>query len=117
MYEAADIFQRSENSEIEAVISAISFDTLAYLMQTSFPLPETTKKLKEIASITTVGIANKTVIYHALNAGWNDIEDAIQHYCAIENGCNAIITRNEKDFKKSELAVFSPGAFLDTVDS
>ena len=113
LQEAAEIFQQSEHEEIQAVISAISFDTLAYVMRTYFSSWETAKKLKEMTSITTIGIANETVINNALKAGWNDIEDAVQYQCAVENNCDAILTRNTKDFAKSTLPVFTPFDFLE----
>lgn len=111
--QAAAIFELSENGDIDAIISAISFDTLAYIMRKGFTISETVEKLKAIALITKVGTANTAVIESALNAGWNDVEDAIQYQCARENGCDAIITRNRKDFRQSDLPVFSPQEFLD----
>lgn len=110
--EAAEIFQQSEHGEIEAVIAAISIDTLSYLMRFDYSVPAATKKLKEMASIITIGVVNGTVITSALDAAWNDIEDAIQYYCAKQNGCDAIITRNQKDFKQAKLPILSPQEFL-----
>lgn len=113
--EAAKIFQLSETDRIEAVISAISFDTLAYIMREGFTIPEVTHKLQGLVSIATVGTANSAVITNALNAQWYDIEDAIQYYCAKENGCDAIITRNRKDFTHSSLKILSPSEFISQI--
>jgi predicted nucleic acid-binding protein len=113
LQEAAEIFQRSEYEEIQAVISAISFDTLAYIMCTYFSARETADKLKKMTSITSIGMANEAVINNALKAGWKDIEDAIQYQCAVENSCDAIITRNVDDFSKSSLPVLTPFDFLE----
>ncbi len=43
---------------------------------------------------------------------WKDTEDAINYFCALDNKTEAIITRNVKDFKKSEIPVYSPADFL-----
>lgn len=43
---------------------------------------------------------------------FHDIEDAMQHYAAVQSGCEAIITRNVKDFVHADIPVFSPADFL-----
>jgi hypothetical protein len=43
---------------------------------------------------------------------FKDYEDALQYYSALENGDEAIITRNLKDFKKSKLPVMTAAQFL-----
>lgn len=44
---------------------------------------------------------------------FTDIEDAMQYYAAIQTGCDCIITRNKKDFTKSDIPVMPPKEFLD----
>lgn len=111
--EAGVIFQRAEHRIIKATVSAISIDTLAYFMRSDFNIYETTEKLQDFISIISIGTVNKKIIENALNAGWKDVEDAIQYYCAKENGCDCIITRNTKDFIKSSLPVYTPFEFLE----
>ena len=43
---------------------------------------------------------------------FKDFEDAIQNFCAEDEGLNHIITRNLKDYKKSNLSVLTPKEFL-----
>ena len=55
----------------------------------------------------------KNSIIVALNSDFKDFEDALQNYAAEINGeISLIITRNTKDYKKSELGVMSPEDFL-----
>lgn len=51
--------------------------------------------------------------HNSLFKTFSDFEDAIQHYCAVGHSMNAIITRNGKDFRNSELPVYSPKKFLE----
>jgi predicted nucleic acid-binding protein len=53
----------------------------------------------------------------ALKARWKDFEDAIHYQAAKAAGCDAIITRNAKDFKKADLPILSPQEFLDQLKS
>ena len=50
--------------------------------------------------------------HNSLFETFDDFEDAIQHYCAMAHSMDTIITRNEKDFKKSEVPVYSPQKFM-----
>jgi predicted nucleic acid-binding protein len=47
-----------------------------------------------------------------LNSDFGDFEDAIQYYCAIENGIKVLITRNLKDFKHARIPVLTAEEFV-----
>ncbi|MGZ3755384.1 MAG: PIN domain-containing protein [Mucilaginibacter sp.] len=51
----------------------------------------------------------------AINSGFADFEDAVQHYVAQKNQCSAIISRNLKHYKKSHLPVLTAEQFLRTL--
>lgn len=42
----------------------------------------------------------------------NDFEDDVLHAAALHSGVQAIVTRDEKGFKKAQLAVYSPADLL-----
>lgn len=48
----------------------------------------------------------------ALISDFNDFEDAIQYFTALENGCEVIITRNKKDFRNVLLPVMTADEFI-----
>jgi hypothetical protein len=50
-----------------------------------------------------------------MNSSFNDIEDAMQHFIAMQNQCDVIITRNLKDYKKSLLPIMSAEQYLRTI--
>ena len=52
------------------------------------------------------------IIDLALASDFNDFEDAIQFYTALESNLHVIITRNKKDFKNNLIPVFSAKEFL-----
>jgi hypothetical protein len=55
---------------------------------------------------------NEKIIELGLNSDFNDFEDAVQYFTAIQNKLNAIITRNTKDFKKSEIPVLTAEEYI-----
>jgi predicted nucleic acid-binding protein len=96
--QAAALFQAAEQEKIEAVISAISFDTLFYLLRPELGWARATRLLSQLTLHTSVASVNDGIIQQALQAGWKDLEDAIQYFSAIGDGCEALVTRNAKDF-------------------
>lgn len=64
--------------------------------------------------ICTIATMDNDTVMKALNSEFSDFEDAMQHYCAISAKCSVIITRNGRDFIKSDLPVMTPKEFLAT---
>jgi predicted nucleic acid-binding protein len=110
---AGRIFESIEHQQTTAFVSAISFDTMFYVLRPAVGGPKATSLLDNLTNKIHIAAADKHVIKSAINAGWKDLEDAIQYQSARVAGCQAIITRNEKDFKQAELPVLSPQGFLD----
>lgn len=56
---------------------------------------------------------DKEVVLGALNSDFKDFEDALQNFSAMENGeIKIILTRNIKDYRKSDLAILTPETYL-----
>ena len=68
---------------------------------------EARKILSRFKVLVNVLPVDDKVIELALNSDFGDFEDAIQYYCAIENGINILITRNLKDYKLARIPVLT----------
>ncbi|MDR2937506.1 MAG: PIN domain-containing protein [Prevotellaceae bacterium] len=68
--------------------------------------------LHSICTTCTVAPLNVGVTVKSLVSAFKDFEDATQYYCALENGCDVIVTNNEKDFALSSLPVMNASEFL-----
>ena len=56
---------------------------------------------------------NDEIIQKALKSGFNDFEDAIQYFCALQvPNCEAIISRDRRGFHLSAIPAISPNEFL-----
>jgi len=55
---------------------------------------------------------NRTVIEDALISTFPDFEDAVLYQAARHAGAKAIVTRDLKGFKRSELPIFRPDEML-----
>ena len=56
------------------------------------------------------------IIEQALCSSFKDFEDAVQYFCAIENGIDIIISRNTKDYKDTKIPVYTPAQFLESLE-
>lgn len=92
----------AETGQIHGCISASSIDTLAFLIRRTTSSAMTNNILQDLISILDIVPVNGSIIRKALNARWNDPEDAILYYAAAEAGCKKIVTRNVRDFRTDE---------------
>ena len=110
---SAIILSMCERKQIEGFLTPVIISNTYYLLRRTASHIKVIEKLKQLLTITQVLQMNRTVIEGALNSEFKDFEDALQHYSAVESGeIEAIITRNVKDFKKSELGVMTPESFV-----
>ncbi|MDP3441685.1 MAG: PIN domain-containing protein [Ignavibacteria bacterium] len=112
--EAAHLFSLADKKIIDLSISTLTVANTSYtlLRQTnSTSAKEILRKLRLIIKILPL---DDKIIGLALNDNsFDDFEDGLQYFTAIENSQDLIITRNLKDFKKSALPVMTARQFLE----
>ena len=112
--EAANLFSLADKKIIELSISSLTIANTSYtlLRQTnSTSAKEILRKLRLIINILPL---DDKIIGIALNDNsFDDFEDGLQYFTAIENNQDLIITRNLKDFKNSDLPVMTARQFLE----
>mgnify|MGYP003336931676 FL=1 len=74
------------------------------------------KLLVKLKTLVTVLPVNDKIIALALESDFNDFEDAIQYHVARENNINTLLTRNLRDFKKSQIVILTAQQFLKSID-
>lgn len=110
--EALKIIEGSEKNYFTGHLSAHSFDTIFYLLRSDFDKERLYAFLDELRTAFNVAEVTQSIIDKALQLRWDDFEDAIHYQAALASGCDAIVSRNEKDFKQTTLPVLSPHQFL-----
>ena len=109
---AAQLFSLADQDKVELYACSLSFTNAHYILNRQLnesKVREILRKLKVILKVISMDSKNLDL---ALNSDFKDFEDAIQYYAAIESDIDIIITRNLKDFKKSELPVMTAHQFL-----
>ena len=112
----AKIATLAEKQKLTLVVSPVSFATVNYFL-TKFESAEIAReKLRKFKIICEICSLDEQTIEKGLNSSIKDFEDALQYFSATESGCEVIITRNGKDFKKSLLLVMTADAFLKSLN-
>ena len=110
---AAKIIVKGYNKEVELCCSSLTFAAASYLMEKgNVSVAEIFHKLADFLTVCEPSPVDRQTIQEALSSDFADFEDALQYFSAKRYGADFIITRNEKDFGHSELAVLNPTDYL-----
>ena len=110
---ASEIFDLNEQGKIQLHLSAVSINNIYYIVRRYLGHKKTLEIVEELTNMTEIIGTTKKEIIQALKNNFNDYEDSIQYSTALTiEGIEAIITRNVKDYKSSQIAVFTPTDYL-----
>lgn len=110
--EAQELFTLADEKSISLFISALTFANTHYILLRNLNAEETRKVMIKFKTLVEVLPLEDKIQDLALASDFNDFEDALQYYTALDNQLDIIITRNKKDFKKSKLPVLTAGEYL-----
>lgn len=109
---AAPLFALVETGEIRAFTSPLVFSNLSYILRRAEPRQDSMNHLRKIRLLLHVYPIDEKIIDLALSSDFEDFEDAIQYYTAVENNSDCFVTRNKKDFRKSKIPVHTAEEYL-----
>ncbi len=110
---ATEILNLCEKNKLNGFTTPVIISNVYHLLRKTAKHDIIVEKIKQLLSIIEIITMDKSAVLNALNSEFKDFEDALQNFSAIENGeINIILTRNIKDFKKSELAILTPETYL-----
>lgn len=110
---SAEIFALAESEKISIYVSSLCFNNIFYITRKIVGFPKAMDLLQKLESLAEILPVGKITIRQALSARFTDFEDGIQNFAAIqESKIKTIVTRNIKDFKKSELVIQTPEEFV-----
>ncbi len=111
---AAAIWSLAERGEVRAVVSAISFNNVYYIVRRAEGRTQAQKAMRLIRDIFEAVPPDSQIINQAIDANMDDFEDAVQFHSAIRAKATYLVTRNPGDFPKSALPILTPDEFLAT---
>ncbi len=113
--EVANLFSLADKKIIELSISSLTIENTSYTLLRQIDSKRAKEILRKLRLIVNILPLDDKIVGIALNDNsFNDFEDGLQYFTAIENNQDIIITRNLKDFKESKLPVMTARQFLET---
>jgi predicted nucleic acid-binding protein len=109
---ASQLMAQAERHDIEGVLGATTVTTLYYLLAKHLGKVAAEHHVQLLMHLFSVAPVNTSVIEMALAAKAHDFEDAVLFCAAAHIHCDAIVTRNIKDFKGSAVPVYQPDELL-----
>jgi len=112
---AALIVQLGKERKCQLLVSALSFATASFILESHHKLTNDVivQKFAQFVKMCNVTPVDSLIIDEAIASRFSDFEDAMQYYSAIREGADAIITRNSDDFDVAKIEVYEPQKFLD----
>jgi len=110
--DAQDLFTMSDKKEIQLCISSLSFVNAYYSIVKHHKDVDAKKFLAKFKVLVTVFPLEDKAIELALASDFDDFEDGLQYFVAMDNQADIIITRNKKDFRSSKIPVLTAEEYL-----
>jgi len=114
---SALILAEVERKNIEGFVCSTTITTIHYLVEKSKGRKEALAQIKNLLKIFQVSQVDKSCLESALSSKIKDYEDAVLEGSASIERVDGIVTRNEKDFKKSKLNIYNPEELLKILKS
>jgi predicted nucleic acid-binding protein len=112
MTESERILRAIEDGKASGYMTASSVTDIFYLMRQSVGAEKARASIKMCLDLLEVCAVTREILVSASELAGHDFEDDVQICCAIEDGLDAIVTRDAKGFLKSPIAILTPAEFL-----
>jgi predicted nucleic acid-binding protein len=109
---AARIFAMIEAKHLKGYLCANSFPTLFYILAKELKRDKAMRVLEKVRIVFRVATVDEKVIDLSLASDFNDFEDAVQCYSAVNAKVDCLITRNKTDYVTNILSIMTPEEFL-----
>ncbi len=109
---AAHLFTLADEGKVQLYVSALSLANIHYLIskqQSEGQAKQILRKFKVLVHVTSL---TEKIIDLALNSEFEDFEDAIQYFSALQNDIEVLLTRNLKDYRKAQISVLTAQDFI-----
>jgi predicted nucleic acid-binding protein len=115
---ASELFELNEKGSVRLYLSAVSLNNIYYIVRKFLGHKKALEVLESLTEMTDIIGTTKNEILQALKNNFSDFEDSIQYSSAMTiSDLDAIITRNIKDYKNSDIAVMTPLNFLKMLEN
>lgn len=109
---SAVLFSLAEMGKFNLYTSPTVMVNAFYILRKQLGNDAAKNALRKLRLILHVVDSSEKVLDQALNSNFNDFEDAVQYYTALNAGISTILTRNIRDYKSQDVIIQTPEMFL-----
>lgn len=110
---AEKVFSLCDTGVIKGFFTPVICSNAYYLLRRNASHAKVIAKLNQLMLLMEVLTVDRDTVLQALNSGFRDFEDALQNFAAVDCGnVDVILTRNVKDYSRSELGAMTPESYL-----
>jgi predicted nucleic acid-binding protein len=102
------IFRLAEKNVLSGYISSSCVTDIFYIARKRFDIPTARDAIKRVLALFSVVGVDGDDLNGAMQIPINDLEDALQVWCAQKINADYIVTRNISDFKQSVIPAIEP---------
>jgi predicted nucleic acid-binding protein len=102
------LFQAIDAGQVIGYVTATTLTDIFYISRKHTRSVEQARQaVSETLTVMVICPVNRAVLESAFRSGLADFEDAVQIFCAVDQGLDAILTRDAKGFLSSSIPVLS----------
>lgn len=109
---SARVWTLAEKGEVEAFISAISFNNVYYIIRKISGRDAATEGLCLLRDVFDCVAPDRGIVNQAIDSECDDFEDAVQFHSAVSSGSRFLVTRDPSGFPLTGPAILNPDEFL-----
>jgi predicted nucleic acid-binding protein len=113
---AFSLWEKIDRKEIKGFITSNSVTDIIYLSRREYSVKEIKPIILNLLKLIKIIDVDENDIIEAFNLDFKDYEDALQVQCSKKTKVDFIVTRNEKDFKDSEIPAIQTEKFLELLN-
>ena len=113
--DAGILFSKAEQGELSGHICATAVTTIHYIARKAIGERRAREEVRKLLTFLEPLAVNRAILEGAFDAAFRDFEDAVSHEAARQAGVECIVTRNIRDFKGSQIPVYSPSHLVRTL--
>ena len=114
---SSEVFALVETSTIEGYLCATTVTTIEYLLSQALSDKNTAASITRLLDIFEVAPVNRAILEQALRSEIEDFEDAVIEQSAKLVDVKFVVTRNLKDFQRSEVTALDPEELLSQISA
>ena len=109
------IMSLADRGLLRVYVSALSYATASFILGRDNKELDILREFSKFMKITTTTSVDYLTIEKSIESKFKDFDDSMQYFSAKNEDIDYIITRNKRDFSASDIPVYEPQEFIDTL--